>query len=87
MNTIPENASFVDVRQPEEFAEAHYPGAINIPLGEISQRLDEFKNMQAPIFAYCKSGARSGMAASILKQAGILEIHNAGGLADLLTLK
>ena len=87
MNNIPKNASIVDVRQPEEFAEGHYPNAINIPLGEISQRISEFKNMQTPIIAYCRSGGRSGMAASILKQAGILEVHNAGGLSDILALK
>ncbi len=87
MNTIPENASVVDVRQPEEFAEGHYPGAVNIPLGEIAQRMEEFKNMQTPIIAYCKSGGRSGMAASMLQQAGISEVHNAGGLSDILNLK
>ncbi len=87
MNKIPENASIVDVRQPEEFAEGHYPGAVNIPLGEIAQRMDEFKNMQTPIIAYCKSGGRSGMAASMLQQAGISEVHNAGGLSDILNLK
>ena len=87
MNNIPENASIVDVREPEEFAEGHYPGAVNIPLGDIAVRMDEFRNMQTPIIAYCKSGGRSGMATTMLKQAGISEVHNAGGLSDILALK
>ena len=87
MNNIPKNASIVDVRQPEEFAEGHYPGAVNIPLGDIALRMEDFKNMQTPIIAYCKSGGRSGMATTMLKQAGISEVHNAGGLSDILALK
>ncbi len=83
--TIDKNASIVDVRTPEEFAEQHYPGAVNIPLGELANRVDEFKSMPKPIIAYCRSGNRSGMAVSILKQQGISEVMNGGGLGDMLS--
>ena len=39
--------------------------------------------MTKPIVAYCKSGNRSGMAVSILKQNGITDVINGGGLDDL----
>lgn len=84
MNTIPANASMVDVRTPEEFNQKHYPGAVNIPLDQVQSRLAEFKEMKTPIVAYCRSGNRSGMAVSILKQNGISEVYNGGGLEDLL---
>ncbi|MBN8717994.1 phage shock protein E [Hydrobacter penzbergensis] len=87
MKNILNNAVFVDVRTPEEFAQGHYPGAMNIPLGEVSQRIHEFKQIQQPIVTYCRSGNRSGMAASILQQNGITDVYNGGGLEDLLQQK
>lgn len=74
----------VDVREIGEFAASHFEGAINIPLGNISIRLDEFKAMAGPIVVYCRSGNRSGMAMSLLKQAGLSEVYNGGGLHDML---
>lgn len=77
------NATLVDVRTPEEYAGEHYPNAINIPVDEVSQRINEFVEMPKPIIAYCRSGNRSGMAVSILRQHGIIEALNGGGLQDL----
>ena len=87
MNQQSEQASIVDVRTPSEFAQKHVPGAVNIPLDQVAQRLDEFKNMPKPIVAYCRSGNRSGMAVSILKQNGITDVINGGGLEEMLRQK
>ncbi len=75
--------TIIDVRTPEEFSGGHYPNAINIPLDNLQQRSNEFIKMPKPIVAYCRSGNRSGMAVSILKQNGINDAINAGGLDDL----
>ena len=77
------DVSIVDVRTPEEYLVEHFPNAINIPLDSIAQRIEEFRQMKKPIIAYCRSGNRSGMAVSILKQHGIAEAVNGGGLDDL----
>ncbi|MHA8072952.1 rhodanese-like domain-containing protein [Aquirufa sp. HETE-40SA] len=74
----------VDVRETGEFAGGHFAGAINIPLGIIPLRLDEFKAMDGPIVVYCRSGNRSGMAMNLLKQAGLSKVYNGGGLQDML---
>jgi phage shock protein E len=74
----------IDVRTPEEFSRGHYPNAINIPLDNVQQRISEFIEMPKPIVAYCRTGNRSGTAVSILKQNGINDAINAGGLDDLL---
>lgn len=87
MKNILQNATFLDVRTPEEFSGNHYPTAINIPLNELPQRLDEIKEMKQPIVTYCRSGNRSGMAVSILKQNGFTDVYNGGGLSDLLQQK
>jgi phage shock protein E len=78
------NATIVDVRTPEEFAQGHFDGAVNIPLDKVPERLQEFKNMSAPIVAYCRSGNRSGQAMAFLKQNGVNEVYNGGGLDDML---
>ena len=77
------NATLVDVRTSVEYNSEHFPNAINIPLDQVAQRINEFKEMQKPIVAYCRSGNRSGMAVSILKQNGIADAFNGGGLDDL----
>lgn len=77
------NQTIVDVRTPAEFAEEHIEGAVNIPVDQVANRIDEFKQMQTPIVAYCRSGNRSSMAVSILKQHGISDAINGGGLEDM----
>jgi len=73
----------IDVRTPEEFSEGHYLNAINIPLDEVAQLINEFKEMPKPIVAYYRTGNRSGNAVAILKKNGINDALNAGGLDDL----
>ena len=77
------NTTIVDVRTPEEYEGEHFPNAINIPLDQVAQRINEFKEMPKPIVAYCRTGNRSGTAVSILKQNGINDAINGGGLDDL----
>lgn len=84
MKELIENGTVVDVRSPQEFEGEHFPGAINIPLEQVQQKVNDFKEMPKPIIAYCRSGNRSGMAVSMLKQAGITDAVNGGGLESLL---
>ena len=84
MNNQENTPTIIDVRTPEEFAGHHVPNAINIPLDEVAQRINELKELPKPIIAYCRSGNRSGMAVAILKQNGIAEAVNGGGIDDML---
>src|SRR5262249_45684956 len=47
----------LDVRQTEEFASppGHLPGAINVPLGELSGRIPDLAQRQQPIVVVCKT--------------------------------
>lgn len=74
----------IDVREINEFESGHFEGAINIPLGNIPMRIAELKAMNGPIVVYCRSGNRSGMAMSLLKQAGLIDVYNGGALEDML---
>jgi rhodanese-related sulfurtransferase len=66
----PEQVTIIDVRSPEEFAEKHIPGAINIPLGELKSRSGELSKQAIIITACGKGGGRSAQAAELLKQSG-----------------
>lgn len=68
---------YVDVRTPQEFAEGTAPGAVNIPLNEIQQRINEFKGKEQ-IVVFCRSGNRSAQAEAILKQNGFTNVVNGG---------
>ncbi|HYG66968.1 MAG TPA: rhodanese-like domain-containing protein, partial [Anaeromyxobacteraceae bacterium] len=72
-------ATVVDVRTPGEFRGGAHPGAVNVPLQELSARLSEIPR-DRPVVLYCASGARSGIAAARLKKAGYADVVNAGGL-------
>jgi len=68
-------AVVIDVRTIQEFEEGHVQGSKNIPLNTIGSRLDEIKKLNKPIITCCRSGARSGSAATILKQHGVDAIN------------
>lgn len=74
--------TIVDVRTPGEFMGGNVPGSINIPLQEIDKRLDEIKNLKAPLVLCCASGGRSGQAHGYLLQKGI-ECVNGGSWLDV----
>lgn len=71
----------LDVRTPEEFAEGHIPGAVNISVQTLGQRLAEVPQ-DVPVVIYCRSGNRSAAAASLLAQAGYTDIYDMGGIID-----
>ena len=83
---IESQALIVDVRTPEEFADGHYPGAINIPHETILDGLNQLGVTADPaVILYCRSGNRSGQAEQVLQEKGFTEARNAGGLEALLS--
>lgn len=65
------HSAIVDVRSRGEFAGGHVAGSINIPLQEITSKLEDLKKMKQPLVLCCASGNRSGQAELFLKQAGV----------------
>ena len=79
--------SVVDVRQGFECLFGKAKDAVNIPLGEIPNRIEEFKAMKKPIVVYCRSGNRSGQAMKFLKANGIKEVYNGGSIGEIKNLQ
>ena len=70
----------IDVREVDEYAEAHVAGSTLIPLGQLQQRLQELgTDKSKPIVLICRSGRRSEKAQSILEQAGFSATSNVEG--------
>ena len=72
-------ATIIDVRTPGEFMTGNVEGSINIPLDEVSSRVEEFKNIEGNVVLCCASGGRSGQATMFLQQNGLSNIYNGGG--------
>ena len=73
-----ENALLVDVREAEEYASGHIPGAVNAPLSTIA---GADLPMDRPLFLYCLRGSRSARAAGILRRRGYGRVRSIGGIA------
>ena len=70
----------IDVRDPLEFRIGHLPGAINVPVVELAQRLGELPRARTAVFI-CRSGARSLTACKLALAAGAAAAaHLEGGL-------
>jgi phage shock protein E len=79
-----EQAFLIDVRTPQEFAEGHLAGAVNIEYQEIVAKIGEVtSDKNAPIELYCRRGGRSGIAQDALREAGYRNAVNIGGFNDL----
>ena len=77
------NYIILDVRRPDEYAEGHIPGAINIPNEEIgSAEIAELPDKSQLILVYCRSGRRSKEASEKLVKLGYTNIVEFGGIND-----
>jgi rhodanese-related sulfurtransferase len=83
---IEKGAFLVDVRTAAEFASGSVKGAVNIPLDQVQSKIDAFRNKKG-VVVFCRSGARSGQAKSILDKAGIPDVVNGGGWESVARLK
>jgi rhodanese-related sulfurtransferase/molybdopterin-guanine dinucleotide biosynthesis protein A len=71
-------APLIDVREEDEFAAAHVPGARLIPLGEVPARVDEVPTDRT-VYVICARGGRSGKAVEHYRAQGIDAVNVAGG--------
>ena len=75
----------IDVREADEFAAGHIPGAIHMSRGLLEFKLSGSPALAArdmPIVLYCKSGGRAALAACVLHDMGYLHVQSIAGGID-----
>ncbi|MGH3936107.1 MAG: rhodanese-like domain-containing protein [Pseudonocardiaceae bacterium] len=82
VSNLPDNAALLDVRENDEWAAGHAPGAVHVPMGQVPQRLDELAVMfpDRPVRVVCRSGGRSARVTAYLAQAGWDAVNVDGGM-------
>lgn len=71
-------ANLIDVREPDEFAAGHVPGARNIPLATVPDHVDELRELD-DLHLICQAGVRSARAAAFLEHNGLETTNVEGG--------
>ena len=71
----------VDVRRPDEFAEGHIEGAINVPNEGIAEEMpEELPDKDQLLLIYCRTGRRSKEASEKLAKIGYKNVYEFGGI-------
>ena len=76
---LPDDLVLLDVREDDEWAAGHAPGALHIPLHQVPRRLAEIP-ADARVLVICRVGGRSAQAAAYLQAHGVEAVNVAGGM-------
>jgi rhodanese-related sulfurtransferase len=75
-------AVLIDVRSRQEYRAGHAPGAKNIPVDRLAERLSEIPTERA-VVTICQSGGRSARAAAMLSRHGVQDVYDlCGGMTS-----
>jgi rhodanese-related sulfurtransferase len=77
-SALASGARLYDVREPDEYAAGHVPGAVLVPLATVADNVDAFRG-DGLTYVICKSGGRSMKACEILADEGIDVVNVTGG--------
>jgi rhodanese-related sulfurtransferase len=72
----------LDVREEDEWAAGHAPGAVHIPMGQLPSRVAELAELdeQQPVYVICRTGGRSARVAAWLNASGWDAVNVSGGM-------
>lgn len=73
-----QGAFFLDVREKNEFENGHIKDALNVPLSELRERMNEIPK-DRPIYVHCRSAQRSYNAVMALQNSGFTQVYNVSG--------
>ena len=75
-----QNVPLIDVREEDEYAAGHVPGAVNLPMSNLASRLDELP--EEPFDVICQAGGRSGRVVEALTPRGHDATNVDGGTGE-----
>ncbi len=76
---VPADAVLLDVREDDEWAAGHAPGAVHVPMTQLAQRLGDIPD-GGPLYVICRSGGRSARVTAYLNQQGWDSVNVSGGM-------
>ena len=83
--TIGKTDALLDVREPDEYAAGHLPGAVNIPRGMLEFKIGDMPDLasrEADIVLYCKTDGRAALAVRSLQDMGYRNVRSIAGGFD-----
>lgn len=75
---VPADAQLIDVREPDEYANTHAKGAVNLPLSNFAALAGQV-NTDVPVYVICRSGGRSVEATQYLEEVFGADVYNVVG--------
>ena len=72
----------VDVRTAQEYRAGHLQQSVNVPLDRMEMVRQAAPDLDAPVYVYCRSGARSAQACAAMERMGYTKVQNIGGIMD-----
>lgn len=76
---LPADVALLDVREADEWAAGHAPGARHLPMSELTARLHELPD-DDPLYVVCRSGGRSARVVAYLANQGYPAVNVGGGM-------
>jgi rhodanese-related sulfurtransferase len=76
---LPPDAPMLDVRESDEWAAGHAPGATHLPMSELTGRMGELPDTD-PLYVVCRSGGRSARVVAYLAGQGYPAVNVEGGM-------
>jgi rhodanese-related sulfurtransferase len=78
---LPPDAALLDVRESDEWAAGHAPGATHLPMSELTGRMGELPDGD-PLYVVCRSGGRSARVVAYLSGQGYPAVNVGGGMQE-----
>ncbi len=79
VDTLAGDLVLVDVREPDEYAQGHLPGAVNLPRAMACVADAALAEPSRRMVLYCRTGGRSALAADSLRQLGFTDVCSLAG--------
>ncbi len=78
---LDKNITLLDVRTRIEFKNGHIDRSINLPLGELKEKIEKlYPNKEKKYFIVCQSGSRAADAYHIMGELGYTDVNSIGGI-------
>lgn len=79
---LPEDVALLDVREDDEWVAGHAPQALHVPMGVVSERVEEITAAfpEPPVYVVCRSGVRSAQITAYLMGLGLDAVNVEGGM-------